>query len=412
MKLARFAPINMQAAKAPLMPAHSAASMRPIQSLSKPIPTTLVSPKKVVFNPATIRAVAAMSAVKPTASTPLNPAAVAPVTPSAQAAQAQGSEGQAAYDSSGGQGQGDEQQNAEEQDSRQQDQAREQSQPEDEIRAVVRTEGMSPEVPADWENDANWQQMQGFAGESLAQDAPEAMRVTAHVHNGRLCATGICKTPFGLIPVTTVVPAHGAPNGAVMAGEEGVLPSLQTPAQESIRILEMKASNDSQKLAAENLVVRSRAGDQNAMAVIATVREQATKGNPRAKRSVAIISDYIKAHPISEQNPFGVENAQESNVLFSACITLANGAPLSNARLQAMASSFGAEQDEKLFLYAVFNYKKDGIVGAAAKTLGAWGKKVVELGKNVGFARALQMVRLPGTALSPFSAEVGWEHGE
>lgn len=264
------------------------------------------------------------------------------------------------------------------------------------------------DVPlADWETDIPWQERQGFAGED-----DDAMAVFAHVHNGTLCATGICPTAFGYIPVSysMTVPAS-IPNGPVSAGAE--LPAvLNPPIAHAMKVLEMKASKDEQALAAESLVLRSRAGDQNAIGMISMIRDAAQKGSPRAKRSVQLIGEYIAKHPASETNPFGAEPQKDSNVLFSACIALANGAPLSTARLKAMASTFGSEEDEKLFLYAVVNYKKAGLVESLVTRFGEYVRKVVELGKGIGLARGIQMVRLPSTPVSAFSADAGWELGE
>jgi hypothetical protein len=49
--------------------------------------------------------------------------------------------------------------------------------------------------------------------------------------------------------------------------------------------------------AAGDIVERARAGDQVAMAIIAEVRANAKTGNPRASKSFALISRYIKRNP-------------------------------------------------------------------------------------------------------------------
>lgn len=262
--------------------------------------------------------------------------------------------------------------------------------------------------PQDWETDIEWQEMQGFAGED------EPMQVFAHVYNGQLCATGLCPTPFGIVPVEySIIVPDDVPNGPVVAGAE--LPeTLNETIAHTVKVLEMKAKKDELALAAESLVERTRAGDQNAMGMIAMIKRNAQNGSPRAKRSLDLIADYIRRHPVKNvSNPFGNEQKpEESNILFRATVALANGAPLSNTRIQAMASTFGTEDEEKLFLYAVVNYKKPDLIDSLAGKFGQWVRNVVQLGKNVGTARGIQLVRMPGTPISAFDAKVGWELGE
>ncbi len=58
------------------------------------------------------------------------------------------------------------------------------------------------------------------------------------------------------------------------------------------------------KVAAE-LVERSRRSDQNAMGMIAAIREQAAVGNPRALVSAGLIARYCQANPPKQLGPLG-----------------------------------------------------------------------------------------------------------
>jgi|SRR5271157_25395 len=49
---------------------------------------------------------------------------------------------------------------------------------------------------------------------------------------------------------------------------------------------------------AAELVERSRSGDQNAIGMIASIRDNALTGDLRAKISMLLIDDYANAHPI------------------------------------------------------------------------------------------------------------------
>jgi hypothetical protein len=52
---------------------------------------------------------------------------------------------------------------------------------------------------------------------------------------------------------------------------------------------------------AADIVERSRAGDQHAMALAKSIGEQARAGNKRAKLSWILIEDYTKRHPPGEK---------------------------------------------------------------------------------------------------------------
>jgi hypothetical protein len=53
------------------------------------------------------------------------------------------------------------------------------------------------------------------------------------------------------------------------------------------------------------LIDRARTGDQNAMGMIAAVREQAQAGSPRAQVSCALMARYCAAKPMPELGPLG-----------------------------------------------------------------------------------------------------------
>ncbi len=52
---------------------------------------------------------------------------------------------------------------------------------------------------------------------------------------------------------------------------------------------------------AQDIVERSRAGDQHAMAMAKSIGEQARAGNQRARLSWVLIEDYTKRHPPDEK---------------------------------------------------------------------------------------------------------------
>lgn len=83
---------------------------------------------------------------------------------------------------------------------------------------------------------------------------------------------------------------------ARLFGAEG----LKVPAA----LLEGKAKQvDAQAQIAEEWCVRARAHDQNAMASIAATRDEAEKGNPRAKVSCWLIERWLDSNPPHEEVP-------------------------------------------------------------------------------------------------------------
>lgn len=66
--------------------------------------------------------------------------------------------------------------------------------------------------------------------------------------------------------------------------------------------LDQKANDVAKQAAgAKQLVCCAREGDQNAMAMIACIREAADAGSPRALASAALIQDFIAKNPVPSQ---------------------------------------------------------------------------------------------------------------
>lgn len=187
---------------------------------------------------------------------------------------------------------------------------------------------------------------------------------------------------------------------------------------------------------ARALVERARLGDQNAMAMIAQVRESALKGSPRAKIAQAVILEQVKRHPVKgpkgEASVMG-EDAQNAVsilrekgpviglvALFVLCddgpdavlagsVTLANGPALDDERIKTIGAAIEDADVRKAFYYGV---AKPQEVGRVIKSLTSDAQAYLLAGRCVGMARAIQLVRMPGSSLSAFSPQVGWEFGE
>ncbi len=174
--------------------------------------------------------------------------------------------------------------------------------------------------------------------------------------------------------------------------------------------------------AAESLVRRARHGDQNAMGMIAMVRDHASNGVAQAKSAYAAIRQYIAKNP--SQSVGMAKFGFEPRITVRA-VKLANGPNLTAQRIGAMGSMFGAEGNQAVFVIGVEGWRKPrGVngdrypndvnkVSVGVELPGSgMNKKILDASWDTGMARAIQLVRLPNTKITPFSPMAGWELGE
>ncbi len=158
--------------------------------------------------------------------------------------------------------------------------------------------------------------------------------------------------------------------------------------------------------AAENLVLRSRQGDQNAMAIIAMVAENAKKGNRKAVSAFNLIQSYISRNPVEPESTMGVEHERH----LKKCVEIANfGVALTRKRVHAMAKSFGPQA--KAFMFGFKNFRDLDKTGRAASTMHG-DKEAIEYGRNVGIARNIQLARHPRLPVRFAFPRIAWELGE
>lgn len=189
------------------------------------------------------------------------------------------------------------------------------------------------------------------------------------------------------------------------------------------------------------LVVRSRAGDQNAMGLLVEIGKSAKAGSPRAVESKKLVLKYIRNNPVPKksgpknQNTWTQSIANYVNTMQASfegepdelgdCIiaiipfmgpygatTLANGPLLNNDIINLISSAFSSDAEEHAFLFAIANAdQSDKIV----KNIGKLNKDAayaILIGCVVGRAKRIQMVRLPGTPISVLSKKAAEELGE
>jgi len=188
-----------------------------------------------------------------------------------------------------------------------------------------------------------------------------------------------------------------------------------------------------QEEAVKELVDRARAGDQNAMAMIASVAEQVKHRNPVAHRSYGLLHKYIRENPAGSMgaehargrhgpnahaNYHALQNFRNRDThatrITPRAAALSHGRLLTDQNLQAIHSRFGNESESDLFAHSmVRTHRGQGQqIAAIAKQLGPRAREVATFGADVATARAIQLVRMPDSQISRFDPVVGWELGE
>lgn len=186
------------------------------------------------------------------------------------------------------------------------------------------------------------------------------------------------------------------------------------------------------------LVNRARQGDQNAMAMIAQVREASLKGSPRAKIAFEGLTEYIKMNPaqpkavmagfgaevvealqiVDPKNPTPPEAVPTALAVLpnggkkavdAGSILLASGPPISSQMISAMGQGIHPAA-RRIFYFCIAKCGSGANKMVAEAPAGL--KTLAMAGRCVGYALKIQMVRLPESIISQFSKMAGWELGE
>jgi len=182
--------------------------------------------------------------------------------------------------------------------------------------------------------------------------------------------------------------------------------------------------------AACDLVDRARAGDQNAMAILARVGENARKGELRAKMTASMVRRYVKERPADmgfDSPPAPIINqrclcalANEDKLIpalraalkcqdgeKAAVVVLANGQyQLTNGTIQNWGlSCFGSDDATEQFYWGI------RLSSAEPHEIAPNASEPFAVGRIVGQARAIQAVRM-GKPIALLSQAAAWELGE
>jgi hypothetical protein len=276
--------------------------------------------------------------------------------------------------------------------------------PEPPIRVVPETVFGNEDVDDDSE------EMSGEEDEEVIVDdeSPPAPGpfVASHISRGSLNTLSFIETEYGWVPVTSRVPIPLDTKSKFFPVDFGVdtgSPILNQAMLVAQKVLANRASLGAQEKEVKALVGRARMGDQNAMAILALVRRNASMGHERAQCAYAHIRDYIRENPPSTMHGENIEPKMW------AFIWLANGPMLTDTKLREFGASFG--QDEPVFLHGLMFFRYKDKLAKVSSMFDALRSKVLEIGQMFGQARNLQLVRLPASNLRAFNPRVGWELG-
>ncbi len=192
--------------------------------------------------------------------------------------------------------------------------------------------------------------------------------------------------------------------------------------------------------AAADIAERARLGDQVAMAIICEVRDNAKKGDPKAKQAFKLLDQYTRetshkmnhndstssvgddeaadlaasmggedfAGAVIEKGPAAIEASNRK-----AIVTLANGPSLLPVAgynpIRDIGQRFQTDEEKDAFILGA---KFCGKALAAMQEMSHEAQHALMLGYVLGTARKIQAVRLPNVPISVQSAVVGWELGE
>jgi len=190
---------------------------------------------------------------------------------------------------------------------------------------------------------------------------------------------------------------------------------------------------------AEDLVVRARVGDQNAIAIIEMTRDNAERGMQRALVAHKMIKRALERVPVLVAGTLPIPKLRSSRIEYSfasavfagepdteygqtivsyapslgalGIILLANGPPLfMTGRARSIAQTFKTPDEKNAFCLA-----RRGAGNANALERSQFPKPLqhaMAVGDSFGLAQKLQTLRKPGARMTDWDPRLGWEFGE
>lgn len=278
-----------------------------------------------------------------------------------------------------------------------------------------------------------------------------SVNASAFVKKGRLFIIGVCLSPMGAVPFQHSAKVQGdLPDGPVpVRPTDDMHPALGKALAKAEGPLMFQVEKERIKKAVSELVDRSRLGDQNATAMLISIRQNAEnpeyKDRERAKCSYDYAMAYVKKKPNTRETTIagsfdgpaagiGAAVAATKNPeqyaatvithlptigtkfgdAIKAASSISQGPAINVHLLTAVRDALPSNNGKSGFLLGVkFSGDKDMLVkqlSKAPKTDDV--KKGAQLGYTMAMAQLLQEVRKPNTPIAPFSPAAAWELGE
>lgn len=261
------------------------------------------------------------------------------------------------------------------------------------------------------EEDADEEEQEGSEAESQEEtSAPEIHGdirfplVSSHLQDGQVRTTGVLVSDHGC----GLLHCNAMPR-TLNVGVERAAPRIAGIHRAMLRKL---GQAETQRKVAEAFCKRAREGDQNAMAMIALVRDNAKRRIPQAVSAFNFMQNFVKTNPVQPGSSFGAEQTVCVRPDMGGAILLANGPSLSNPRIRKVAASFGAEARGVLLEgLRKWQAQHDDIHTQLAERLDLIKRDILKMGRTIGKARALQALRANGP-IAAYNSKVAWELGE
>jgi hypothetical protein len=230
--------------------------------------------------------------------------------------------------------------------------------------------------------------------------------VSSHIHGDTVRTTGVLISDHGC----SLVHCNAMPRN-LNIGVDRAAPYIAAVHRGMLRKL---GKRETQRKVAEAFCMRARLGDQNAMAMMAMVRDNAKRGIPEAVQSFQYMKDFVTKNPVTPGS-FGAESscAPCLNPDTHGAVQLANGPMLSNSRISKVVASFG-EENQQIILQGIRKWQSDHdeIHKKLSARLDSMQREILKIGRTLGKARALQIVRSPNGPIAAYSPSAAWELGE
>jgi hypothetical protein len=247
------------------------------------------------------------------------------------------------------------------------------------------------------------------------------IRAQGFIKKNRLIVLGVADLKSGPIPFSYSTALETAlEDGPVDFGSE-LAPEIETAlakGQDKIRsIIDMERI----KVGAEELVIRSRQGDQNAMAILGAIRGRAQAGEERAKRAFQAVHDYIRNHPPTadfagdsnknlEKIYAMAKPNQESEILRSIGLQIFTPSLPTDKAIVLVANGPPITQDYVNNILVPYP-NPEMLMGIKQSKSKISNRPDFRAGQIIGRAKMLQDVRRPLSSFKPLCPVMAWELG-